>query len=153
MLDAGDQIPSITLADDNGQSVNLADLKGKPFVLFFYPKDNTPGCTKEACGFRDAMPDFSSLNCAVYGVSKDSEKSHVKFREKHALNFPLLVDADVELAEALGVWKEKSMYGKTYMGIERSTFLVGADGVIKQSWRKVKVAGHVDEVLKALSGL
>ncbi|MCV6601519.1 MAG: thioredoxin-dependent thiol peroxidase, partial [Cohaesibacter sp.] len=136
--------------DENGQSVNLADLKGKPFVLFFYPKDNTPGCTKEACGFRDAMPDFSSLDCAVYGVSKDSEKSHVKFIEKHELNFSLLVDADVELAEALGVWKEKSMYGKKYMGIERSTFLVGADGVVKNVWRKVKVAGHVEEVLKAL---
>jgi peroxiredoxin Q/BCP len=133
--------------------VSLTALRGAPLVLFFYPKDNTPGCTKEACGFRDALPDFSGLQCQVFGVSKDGEASHVKFRDKFELNFPLLSDVDGALCEAMGVWVEKSMYGKKYMGIDRSTFLIDADGVVRKAWRKVKVPGHVDEVLAALKEL
>ncbi len=130
-----------------------AGLKGKPFVLYFYPKDDTPGCTTEACGFRDALPDFSKLGVAVIGVSKDSLASHEKFAKKFDLNFPLASDEDGSVCEAFGVWVEKSMYGKKYMGIERSTFLIDAKGVVRGAWRKVSVTGHVEEVGQAVREL
>lgn len=127
-----------------------AKLKGRPFVLYFYPKDDTSGCTAEACGFRDVLPDFSKLGVTVIGVSKDSLASHEKFAKKFDLNFPLASDEDGSVCEAFGVWVEKSMYGKKYMGIERSTFLIDAKGVVRGAWRKVKVPGHVEEVHKYL---
>ncbi|MBN2753053.1 MAG: thioredoxin-dependent thiol peroxidase [Rhodospirillaceae bacterium] len=155
MIDIGDTLPDLTLATGGGGLVSLSDLKGKIVVLYFYPKDDTPGCTTEACAFRDNLPDFSGLDCVVLGVSRDDGASHDKFKQKFSLNFPLLSDADGRLCEAFGVWKERSMYGKTFMGVERSTFLIDADGVVRKAWRKVNVDGHVDAVLaevKALKG-
>ncbi len=138
--------------DSNGNERNysLSDFSGQRFVLYFYPRDNTSGCTQEACDFRDNMNRLTA-KAAVVGVSPDSVKSHVKFRENHSLNFVLLSDTEHKLAEAFGAWGEKSMYGKKYAGVIRSTFLIGADGEVKKEWRKVKVNGHVDEVLKALA--
>jgi len=153
MIGVGDTLPELTLPNDKGELVALKSLQGQPVVLFFYPKDDTPGCTKEACGFRDALPDFTALDCAVYGVSKDGETSHVKFRDKFELTFPLLSDVDIQLCEAVGVWKERSMYGKKFMGVERTTVLLDAAGVIRKIWRKVKVDGHMDEVLAELRSL
>ena len=132
--------------------MKLSDLKGETVVLYFYPKDDTPGCTKQACGLRDAWKDFAG-KVAVFGVSIDSAKSHAKFIAKHALPFPILVDEEKQLVEAFGVWVEKSMYGKKYMGIERSTFLIDGKGVVRNIWRKVKVDGHAAEVLKAAAAL
>jgi peroxiredoxin Q/BCP len=134
---------------DGGGSVSLKDLKGKKVVLYFYPKDDTPGCTKEACGFRDALPDFSGADAEIIGVSKDSVAKHDKFKAKHELPFTLASDEDGSVCEAYGTWVEKSMYGRKYMGIDRATFLIGPDGKIAQVWRKVKVPGHVEEVLEA----
>ena len=149
-LKVGDKAPNFCLPDETGQTVCLADLHGRSVIVYFYPKDDTPGCTTEACGFRDKREMFKGINANVLGISKDSVKSHAKFKEKYELNFPLLSDEKGEVCAAYGVWKEKSMYGKTYMGIERTTFLINKDGVIAHIWPKVSVTGHVDEVVKAV---
>jgi thioredoxin-dependent peroxiredoxin len=152
-IDAGDKAPGFTLPADGGGKVSLKDFKGKTVVLYFYPKDDTSGCTAEACAFRDAMPDFSKVTAQVIGISRDPVKSHDKFKEKYGLTFPLLSDEDGAVCEAYGTWVEKSMYGRKYMGIERSTFLIDGKGVVRAAWRKVKVPGHAEEVLKAAEAL
>ncbi len=152
-VEIGDKAPSFTLPSDGGGEVSLKDFKGKPVVLYFYPKDDTSGCTAEACAFRDQLPDFSKLKTAVIGVSRDSAASHDKFKTKYRLSFPLASDEDGRVCEAYGVWTEKSMYGRKYMGIERSTFLIDGKGVLRGVWRKVKVPGHVEEVLEAVKAL
>jgi len=149
----GDKAPDFTLPSDGGGKVSLKTLKGKKVVLYFYPKDDTPGCTTEACSFRDAMPDFRRVDAVIIGISKDSVTRHDKFRAKYNLPFALASDEDGEIVEAYGSWVEKSLYGKKYMGIDRSTFLIDEKGVIRNIWRKVKVNGHVDEVLKAVKAL
>ena len=143
-------MPDLTLTDDSGEPKALADYKGKPLVLFFFPRANTPGCTKESIAFSEMLEDFESSGAAVAGVSKDSPKKLSNFREKQNLTVDLLSDAETDLSERLGVWKEKQMYGKSFMGLERSTFLYGADGKLLREWRKVKVKGHAEEVLEAL---
>ena len=152
MITVGSMAPNFTLASDTGETVTLSDLKGKKVVLYFYPKDNTSGCTKEACDFRDALPDFDRQNVVVLGVSKDSLKSHASFRQKQNLNFPLLSDETCEVCEKYGVWVEKSMYGRKYMGIDRATFLIDEQGTVQAVWRKVKVPGHIDNILKSIDG-
>jgi len=152
-VDVGDKAPSFTLPVDGGGKVSLKDLKDKTVVLYFYPKDDTSGCTAEACAFRDALPDFSKVKAEIIGISRDPVKSHDKFKAKYDLPFPLASDEDGKVCEAYGTWVEKSMYGRKYMGIERSTFLVDGEGVIRNVWRKVKVPGHADEVLKAAQAL
>lgn len=149
-LEVGDKAPNFSAESDTGETFSLSSMKGKPFVLYFYPKDDTPGCTTQACTFTENIKAFDKLGVAVLGVSKDSLVSHKKFRDKYGLTFPLLSDADGKLCEAYDTWVEKSMYGKKYMGIDRSTFLIGADGKIKSIWRKVKVPGHIEEVLEAV---
>ena len=150
----GSPAPDFTLPTDGGGSVTLSALKGKPVVLYFYPKDDTTGCTAQACGFRDQLPDFSGVGATIIGISKDSVKSHDKFKAKYSLPFTLASDAEPgQVCESYGTWVEKSMYGRKYMGIERATFLIDKDGVVRQIWRKVKVAGHVAEVLTAVKGL
>ena len=149
----GDPVPHFELATDGGGRLGARDLAGQPTVLYFYPKDDTSGCTKEAVAFRDLLPEFSAAGVRVIGVSTDGVASHDKFKAKHGLTFPLLADADKELAQAFGVWVEKSMYGKTYMGTERATFLIDGAGVVRRVWRKVKVAGHAEEVLAAARDL
>ena len=149
----GDTAPEISLPRDGGETVNLSDFAGKNVVLYFYPKDDTPGCTKEALGFTERVADFDGLNTVILGVSKDSVKKHDKFVAKHDLKIALLSDEEGDVCERYGVWVEKSMYGKTYMGIERATFLIGTDGKIAQAWHKVKVPGHVDAVLDAVKAL
>lgn len=144
------KIPAFSLAGSDGKTWSAKDLNGTPFVLYFYPKDSTPGCTTEACGFRDNLARLALRGVTLLGVSPDSLKSHATFIAKQDLNFPLLADVDHVFAEKMGVWVEKSMYGRTYMGIDRSTFLIGADGSILESWRSVKVPGHVDAVLAAV---
>ena len=151
--DEGDKAPRLRLKDQDENTVQAKDLDGEPYVLFFYPKANTSGCTKETCAFRDLHAEFEALGVRVFGVSPDAPKRQAGFHEKHAVTFPLLCDVDHKLADAYGVWQEKKLYGKTYMGIVRSTFLVDADGKIAKSWRKVKVAGHADEVLEAAEAL
>jgi peroxiredoxin Q/BCP len=148
-LQVGDAAPDFTLPCDGGGQISLKSLRGKKVVLYFYPKDDTSGCTKEACGFRDQLPDFSATDATVIGVSKDSVASHDKFKKKYALPFILASDEKGEVCEAYGTWVEKSMYGRKYMGIDRATFLIGPDGVIRGVWRKVKEPGHVEEVLAA----
>jgi peroxiredoxin Q/BCP len=148
-LTAGTKAPDFTLPTDGGGSVMLSGLLGKSVILYFYPKDDTPGCTTEACGFRDAMPDFSGADAVVIGISKDSVASHDRFKAKYELPFTLAADTDGTVCEAYGVWVEKVNYGRKYMGIERTTFLIGKDGVIKRVWNKVKVKDHVADVLKA----
>ena len=138
---------------DGGGSVSLKDMKGKAVVLYFYPKDSTPGCTKEACGFRDLMPDFSKVDAEIIGVSRDSVKRHDNFKAKYELPFLLASDEDGKVCESYGVWVEKSMYGKKFMGIERATFLMDGKGKVQKVWRKVKVAGHVEDVLEAVKAL
>mgnify|MGYP001823258637 FL=1 len=152
-VELGDKAPNFNLPTDAGGNISLKDLKGETVILYFYPKDDTPGCTKEACAFRDALPDFSKAKAKVIGVSKDPVKKHDKFKKKFDLTFPLASDEDGAVCEAYGAWVEKSMYGRKYMGIDRSTFLVDGTGVIRAIWRKVKVPGHVDEVLKAAQDL
>ncbi len=152
-VDVGDKAPGFTLPTDGGGEISLSDFKGKPVVLYFYPKDDTSGCTAEACAFRDALPDFSKVKAEVIGISRDPVKKHDKFKKKYALNFPLASDEEGEVCEAYGTWVEKSMYGRKYMGIERSTFLIDGKGVIREVWRKVKVPGHAEEVLKAAKAL
>ena len=149
----GQPAPDFTLPRDGGGTVSLADFKGKPVVLYFYPKDDTSGCTKEALGFTEAKEQFDAAGAAVIGVSKDSVAKHDKFIAKHGLDVILGADEDGSVCEAYGVWIEKQMYGKKYMGIERATFLIGADGKVAQEWRKVRVPGHVDAVLEAMQGL
>lgn len=152
-LSIGNAIPEFSLPTNNATTLSSADLKGKRVVLYFYPKDNTPGCNKEAEGFRDYHEQFLALNTLVIGLSKDSVKSHDKFVAKFDLPFTLISDEETTLINAFGCWKEKSMYGKTFMGIERSTFLIDEKGVIHKEWRKVKVPGHVEEVLEAVKML
>ena len=152
-LDVGDKAPTFTLPTDGGGDISLKDLNGETVILYFYPKDDTSGCTAEACAFRDALPDFSKVNATVIGVSKDPVKKHDKFKNKYDLTFPLASDEDGKVCDAYGTWVEKSMYGRKYMGIDRSTFLIDGNGVIRAIWRKVKVPGHVDEVLKATQAL
>jgi peroxiredoxin Q/BCP len=149
-MKVGDKAPDFTVQDDAGKTVKLSDYKGKKVVLYFYPKDDTPGCTKEACNFRDGMDSIREQGAVVLGVSADSVESHKKFKKKFELNFPLLADTERKIVESYGVWKEKSMYGKTYMGIERTTFIIGKDGKISHIFPKVKVEDHADEVLTAL---
>ena len=143
----GDTAPEINLPRDGGEIVTLADFSGKKVVLYFYPKDDTPGCTKEAIGFTDMVDEFAALDTVILGISKDSEKKHDKFVAKHDLKIALLSDEEGDVCERYGTWVEKKMYGKTYMGIERATYLIDADGKIAHVWRKVKVPGHVEAVL------
>lgn len=149
----GKKAPDFTAVADGGDKVKLSDFKGRNVILYFYPKDDTPGCTKEACGFRDASPDFRKAKAVVLGVSKDSVARHDKFKAKYELNFPLLADEDGKICEKYGTWIEKSLYGRKYMGIDRATFLIDGKGVIRNVWRKVKVPSHVEEVLAALKAL
>ena len=153
MPQTGDKAPDFTLPRDGGGTVTLSDLHGSPVVLFFYPRDDTPGCTKESIGFSEQRTAFDAAGAQVFGVSKDSLASHDKFVAKHDLTVPLLSDEDSNMCEDYGVWKEKKMYGKTFMGIERTTVLIGADGTILRRWDKVKVPGHVEEVLEAVKAL
>jgi peroxiredoxin Q/BCP len=146
----GSKAPAFSLLDDAGNKVRLADFAGKSLVLYFYPKDSTPGCTQESCDFRDNLNRLKSSGAAVAGVSADSVESHRRFKEKQGLNFPLLSDPDHEALEAYGVWQEKSLYGRKFMGIVRSTFVIDGKGVIRKVFSPVKVAGHVDAVLAAL---
>ena len=152
-LEPGQPAPAVTLPRDGGGEVSLADFAGKAVVLFFYPKDDTSGCTTEALGFSAKLEAFDAASAVVIGVSKDSVTSHDRFRDKHGLQLILLSDAAGDVAERYGVWGEKSMYGKKYMGIDRSTFLIDRDGRLARVWRKVKVPGHVDEVLAAAQAL
>ncbi|MBN8526821.1 MAG: thioredoxin-dependent thiol peroxidase [Planctomycetes bacterium] len=147
------KMPAFSLPGSDGATHSAKSLAGTPYILYFYPRDMTPGCTTESCDFRDHHAEIRKLGVAVFGVSTDSLASHAKFIAKEKLNFVLLADEDHALAEKLAVWKEKNMYGKTSMGIERSTFLVAADGTIAQEWRKVKVDGHVAEVVAAAKAL
>jgi peroxiredoxin Q/BCP len=152
MLKEGQEAPDFTLNDDEGNPVSLADFAGRKFVLYFYPKDDTPGCTAEACAFRDEFAEFRTRGIAIVGVSADSPESHTKFKTKYNLNFTLLSDPDKKVLKAYGVWKEKSMYGKKYMGVERTTFII-ADGQIVKIFPRVKVDGHVDDILKTFGHL
>ena len=151
-LEAGQPAPDFTAATDRG-SLTLSSFRGKNLIVYFYPKDDTPGCTREACAFQEAEADFSGADAVVIGVSKDSAASHGKFRDKYKLGFPLVSDSDGKICEAFGVWVEKMNYGKTYMGIERSTFLIDKQGVVRKVWRKVKVDGHAAKVLEAVRAL
>ncbi len=153
MLDATDQAPLFCLPRDGGDEISLAELKGQAVVLFFYPRDDTPGCTKESIGFSAHLQSFADAGTLVFGISKDTVSKHDKFIAKHELTTPLLSDAEGSTCEDYGVWKEKNMYGKKHWGIERSTFLINAEGRIARIWRRVKVAGHVEEVLEAAQAL
>ena len=149
-LKVGQKAPDFTVMNDSGEKVKLSDFKGKKVVLYFYPKDDTPGCTKEACAFRDGIDQIKQNGAVVIGVSTDSVESHTKFKNKFDLNFPLLADTDKKIVEAYGTWKEKSMYGKTSMGIVRTTFIIDEQGRISHIFPRVKVEEHYDEVLEAL---
>jgi thioredoxin-dependent peroxiredoxin len=153
MLAVGDKAPTFTLNDADGNKVKLADFKGKKVVLYFYPKDLTPGCTIEACAFRDDIGAIKKLGAVVLGVSADDEKTHQKFRAKHDLNFPLLADVNHEVSERYGAWQEKSMYGRKYWGIARITYLIDEHGKIAKVWPKVKPDGHSQEVIEAIKSL
>jgi peroxiredoxin Q/BCP len=150
-VDEGRRAPDFTLNSDTGEAISLSSLKGSPVVLYFYPKDDTPGCTAQACGIRDAWSEFEAAGAVVLGVSPDGEASHAKFKEKYELPFTLLADTDHEVADAYGVWGEKSMAGKTFMGVDRSTFVIDADGNVAKVFRKVKPDEHADQVLEALA--
>jgi peroxiredoxin Q/BCP len=152
-IEEGQPAPEFALHDDRGGEVRLGDLRGKPVVLYFYPKDDTPGCTKEACAFRDRSAELAQRGAVVLGVSPDDVASHAAFRDKYALDFPLLADPDHGVAEAYGAWGEKQNYGRTYQGIRRSTFLIDGAGVVRKVWRKVDVSVHDTQVLAALDGL
>jgi peroxiredoxin Q/BCP len=152
-LEPGSKAPAFTLLDAEGKKVKLSDFKGSPVVLYFYPKDDTPGCTKEACAFRDRSAELKKLGAVVLGVSPDTPASHTKFRDKYSLNFTLLADESHEVAEKFGAWREKNMYGKKSMGIQRSTYLIDAQGKVARVWKKVSVDGHDAEVLEALQEL
>jgi peroxiredoxin Q/BCP len=152
-LAAGDKAPSFKIMTDEGETISPSSLKGSPYVLYFYPKDDTSGCTKEAIAFSEHLKKFEKAGLRVIGVSKDSIESHAKFRKKHKLKITLGADPDIKMAEAWGVWGEKSLYGRKYMGMERASFLVNGKGTIIQAWRKVKVPGHVEAVLEAAKAL
>jgi thioredoxin-dependent peroxiredoxin len=152
-LEIGDKAPDFTLPTDGGGKVSLKELKGKAVILYFYPKDDTSGCTAEACGFRDQLPDFSKVKAQVIGVSKDSVDRHDKFKKKYGLNFPLVSDEDGKICAKYGTWIEKSLYGRKYMGIDRATFVIDKTGTVAKVWRKVKVPGHVEQVLEAVKAL
>ena len=149
-ISVGQPAPDVHLVDDQSRAVRLSDFRGQPVVLYFYPKDDTPGCTREACAFRDGIAKIRQRGAVVLGVSADSVESHQRFKEKFKLNFPLLSDANKAAVQAFGVWKQKSMYGKTYMGIERTTFIIDRDGKIAKVFPKVNVDGHFEEVLAGL---
>jgi len=148
----GSNAPEIDLPTDGGGNFRLSDMKGETVLVYFYPKDDTSGCTAESCSFNDNLKTLGKLGCTVVGISKDSVKSHDKFKAKYNLNFPLASDAESDVCERYGVWVEKSMYGRKYMGIERTTFLIDKHGKIQKIWNKVKVNGHTDEVLAELQG-
>lgn len=150
MLKEGDKAPSFSTEDENGNSISSKSLKGQKYIVYFYPKDNTPGCTKEACSIRDDYSAFKKLKIPVFGVSKDSAASHKKFIDKFKLPFPLLMDEDVSLAKGFGVWGEKSMYGRKYMGVIRSTFVINEKGIIEKVFPKVNVTEHAAELLDHL---
>jgi len=152
-LSAGDPAPSFRIASDGGETLSSSSLKGAPYVIYFYPKDDTSGCTKQAIGFSESLKKFEKLGVEVIGISKDSLESHAKFRKKHKLKIALGSDPETKMAKDWGVWGEKSLYGRKYMGMERATFLVNAKGVIEQAWHKVKVPGHVEAVLAAAKTL
>lgn len=153
MTNDGDKAPDFKLKDESGKTLQLSKLKGRPVVVYFYPKDDTSGCTAEAKDFSCLAPDFRAAGAEIIGISPDSPESHAKFKAKYGLVLNLAADIDKTTAEAYGVWVEKSMYGKKYMGVERSTFLIDKTGRIAKSWRKVKVPGHAEEVLAAVKGL
>lgn len=153
MINVGDTIPAFNLVNQNNQVVTQDDLFGQSCVLYFYPRDLTPGCTTESCDFRDLMPNFNELEVRIFGISKDSAASHQKFIAKHQLNFDLLVDAETQFAQDCGVWVEKSMYGRKYMGMDRATFLIDESGIVRQIWRKVKVKGHAQAVYEAVQAI
>ena len=153
MIEEGKKAPAFSLKDQAGKTVKLSDFSGKNVVLYFYPKDNTPGCTTEACDFRDQHGKLEKAGAVVLGVSPDAEKTHLKFAGKFGLPFMLLADTEHEVAEKYGAWGEKSLYGRKYLGIIRSTFLIGGDGKVAKVWPKVKVNGHVEEVLEAVKSL
>ena len=153
VIDAGKKAPAFSLQDQAGKTHSLKDYAGKPLVLYFYPKDDTPGCTTEACNFRDNLPDFKKLKTAVLGVSVLDTKSKAKFADKHSLNFPLLADADHAVADKYGAWQEKSLYGKKYLGVARITYLIDGSGKVAKRWDKVNVKEHADEVLAAVKEL
>ncbi|MBC7924272.1 MAG: thioredoxin-dependent thiol peroxidase [Bryobacteraceae bacterium] len=150
-LQEGAVAPPVDATNDKGETFHLADHKGKSVVLYFYPKADTPGCTTEACEFRDAIEDFKGIDAGIVGVSPDTPKALTKFKEKYTLPFTLLADEDHKVSESYGVWVEKSMYGKKYMGVDRSTFIIGKDGKVAKIFRKVKPAGHAEEVKQALA--
>ena len=150
MINEGDAAPDFELPADDGSTISLAGLRGRKVVLYFYPKDDTSGCTTEACEFRDALPRFEEDGAVILGVSPDSVASHRKFKEKYDLNFLLLADKAHEVAEAYGVWKEKSMFGNKYWGVERSTFLIDEEGRVQRAWRRVRPKGHAEKVAEAL---
>lgn len=152
-IEEGKKAPAFTLTADDGSKVKLSDLAGAPVVLYFYPKDDTPGCTKEACAFRDRQKELTKLGAKVFGVSPDTVESHVKFRDKYKLNFPLLADPDHKIAEKYGAWREKNMYGKKTMGIQRSTYVIDAEGKVAKVWKRVQVDGHDAKVIEALKAL
>jgi peroxiredoxin Q/BCP len=152
VIEEGTQAPDFELVSDSGESVKLSAFRGKPVVLYFYPKDDTPGCTTQACGIRDAYGEFERAGAVVLGVSPDGEASHAKFRDKYGLPFSLLSDTDHAVSEAYGVWGEKTYMGRTYLGVSRSTFVIDADGVVQKAMANVKPATHADDVLAALSG-
>jgi thioredoxin-dependent peroxiredoxin len=153
MLSEGDAAPGFKLPRDGGEMVELGQFRGKPVVVYFYPKDDTSGCTLQAVGFSEQIAAFREAGAEVIGISPDSIKSHDKFKKKHELKVLLLADEEKSAIEAYGVWAEKKMYGRSYMGVDRSTFLIGKDGKVKRIWRGVKVPGHVDEVLAAVKAL
>jgi thioredoxin-dependent peroxiredoxin len=150
VIDEGKKAPAFSLKDQDGKTHSLKDYAGRPLVLYFYPKDDTPGCTTEACSFRDALPDFSKVKATVLGVSVLGTDSKAKFAKKHSLNFPLLADEDHAVADKYGAWQEKSMYGRKYMGVARITYLIDGDGKVAKRWDKVSVGSHADEVLAAV---
>ncbi|TWU66979.1 MULTISPECIES: thioredoxin-dependent thiol peroxidase [Crateriforma] len=152
-IEAGTKAPAFTLPDADGDKVKLSDLKGQPVVVYFYPKDDTPGCTKEACAFRDRYGELTDLGVQLLGVSGDTAESHQDFRDKYNLPFPLLVDKDHKMSEKYGAYREKNMYGKKSMGIQRSTFLIDADGKVAKVWKRVRVDGHDDQVIEAVKAL
>ena len=152
-LTIGDKAPDFTIATDGGGTFSLLEMRGHNVIIYFYPKDDTPGCTKEACEFRDSLPDFSNSSSKIIGISKDTVAKHDKFKSKYELSFTLGADLEGDVCEVYGTWVEKSMYGRQYMGIERATFLVDKEGVLQGIWRKVKVKGHVEEVLGAVQNL